>query len=109
MYFILKLGRFISVQIILNTGLPTQFDFMKLLLKFHIQISLNPIVDVCNCAGILAEPFDGCESIFDNDENSYKKLEADNGFYPKIHTLEINPQCVDTEEVITFEFFTINN
>ena len=81
---------------------------MKLLLTFHIQISLNPIVDVCNCAGILFEPFDGCESIFDNDENSYKRLDRGIGLYTKIHTLEIDPLCVDAEEVISFEFFTIN-
>ena len=62
-----------------------------------LHLAIQP--ENCGSVGISARPFDGCDSIFDNNYLTHMGLYAGDGMYTKIHTLEIEDQCVTTKEV----------
>ena len=52
----------------------------------------------CDFNGISTENFNDCHLILDGDNSTYKVLEGGEGVSIISHTLEIDPNCVETNE-----------
>ena len=65
---------------------------------------LSPLVAQCDFKGISTEGFNDCHLIFDDDNSTYKVLEGGEGVSIISHTLQIDPNCVETNEVRTIQY-----
>ena len=60
--------------------------------------------DICNSTCVSTKYMKQCESIFDNDFESCKRLGGTNETLPKNHRLEVDPECLNTTDVSVWHF-----
>ena len=69
-----------------------------ILFCYCIYYLLLHFVAQCDFNGISTEDFNDCHLILDGDNSTYKVLEGGEGVSIISHTLEIDPNCVETNE-----------